>query len=98
MDSIGIAAIAYALPDTTLDLTSLAARGLLESPASLLTEFGFGHIHVSDAPADAIALQALRKLIDEHEIDPESVDAIFFAGALPESHRVAGDTRLDGFS
>ena len=96
---IGISAIAYALPERTVDLRTLHERGLLDSPVDALAEFGFQCIHVSDRPADELALTALRRLIDEHAIDPESVDALLYAGAIPESHRVAGDGgALEGFS
>jgi 3-oxoacyl-[acyl-carrier-protein] synthase III len=97
--SIGIAAIAYALPEETIGLRTLEERGLLESPADALAQFGFRCIHVSDRPADDLALIALRRLIDEQQIDPESVDALFYAGAIPESQRVAdGGTALEGFN
>jgi 3-oxoacyl-[acyl-carrier-protein] synthase-3 len=101
MDSppIGITAIGYALPERVVDLRTLHERGLLESPVDVLEQFGFRCIHVSDRPADDLALVALRRLIDEHEIDPDSVDALFYAGAIPESHRVADDGgALEGFN
>jgi 3-oxoacyl-[acyl-carrier-protein] synthase-3 len=96
--SIGIAAIAYELPEHTVDLGTLHAQGLLDTPPDALAEFGFRRIHVSDRPADELALAALRKLIAQHRIDPESVDVVLYAGALPESHRVAdGGSPLEGF-
>lgn len=99
MDSIGIGAIAYALPDTTVDLTTLAGLGLLESPASTLAEFGFCRAHVSQRPAHDLALAAVRRLLDDERLDPESIDAIFFAGAIPSSHYVAdGEAQLAGFN
>src|SRR5216684_7774095 len=97
--SVGISAIAYALPPQTVDLRTLDARGLLESPVDVLTEFGFQYVHISDRPADELALLALRRLVDEHVIDPETVSALFYAGAIPESHRVAdGRSALEGFT
>lgn len=99
MDSIGIRAIAYALPETTIDLTTLAGLGLLESPASTLAEFGFCRVHVSDRPAHDLALAAVQRLLDEERLDPESIDAIFFAGAIPSSHQVANrEAPLAGFT
>jgi 3-oxoacyl-[acyl-carrier-protein] synthase-3 len=99
MNSIGIRAIAYVLPDTTADLATLASLGLLESPASALAEFGFCQVHISERPAYELALAAVRRLLNDERLDPESVDAIFFAGAIPSSHQV-GDpqTPLAGFS
>jgi 3-oxoacyl-[acyl-carrier-protein] synthase-3 len=97
--SIGITAIGYALPEHAVDLRTLDERGLLDSPVDVLAQFGFRCIHVSDRPADDLALVALRRLIDEHEIDPESVDALLYAGAIPESHRVAdAGAALEGFN
>jgi 3-oxoacyl-[acyl-carrier-protein] synthase-3 len=99
MTAIGITAIAYALPETTLEVRALAERGLLESPASTLLEFGFERVHVSDRPADELALQALRELLQASGAEPESIDFLFYAGAIPESHRVSTTAgRLDGFS
>jgi 3-oxoacyl-[acyl-carrier-protein] synthase III len=97
--SIGITAIGYALPEHAVDLRTLDERGLLDSPVDVLAQFGFQCVHVSDRPADELALIALRRLIDEHEIDPESVDALLYAGAIPESHRVAdAGAALEGFN
>ena len=96
---IGITAIGYALPERALDLRTLHEYGLLDSPVDVLAQFGFQCIHVSDQPADDLALLALRRLIAEHDIDPESVDALLYAGAIPESHRVADDGgALEGFN
>jgi|SRR5688572_2821517 len=97
--SVGISAITYALPERTMNLEALHERGLLESPVDVLAQFGFGSIHVSDRPADELALSALRRLLDEANIDPGSVDVLLYAGALPESHRVADNGgELEGFN
>lgn len=98
MDSIGIRAISYALPPTTIDLATAAARGLLDSPASVLREFGFDRLHVSNCPAHTLALDALRRLLAEAELEPDSIDALFFAGALPSSHFVDDGSALAGFN
>src|SRR5437867_2531838 len=99
MVTIGIPAIAYAMAEASVDLAALADGGLLESPPSVLGEFGFCRVHISDQPAHQLARDALQRLLDEHGIDPESIDAIFFAGAIPSSHSVPGDGGLlDGFN
>lgn len=98
MEPIGIGAIAYALPETAVDLTTVGDRGLLDSPPSVLAEFGFCRVHIADRPADEMALDALRRLLDEAQLDPESIDALFFAGAIPSSHQVADGSPLDGFN
>ena len=97
--SIGITAIEYALPERAVDLPTLHASGLLDSPVDVLAQFGFQCIRVSDRPADELALIALRGLISDSAIDPESVDALLYAGAIPESHRVAdAGAELEGFN
>jgi 3-oxoacyl-[acyl-carrier-protein] synthase-3 len=96
--SIGISAIAYALPERALDLAELNDRGLLESPVDALAQFGFRSVRISDQTADELALRALRDLIAANHLDPESIDAIFYAGALPESHRVPEGGELEGFT
>src|SRR5439155_906257 len=91
MASIGISAVAYLLPGEPVDLATLADRRLLESPPPILSEFGFRHAHVSDVPADALALGALERLIAQERLDPESIDALFVAGAIPSSHQASGE-------
>jgi 3-oxoacyl-[acyl-carrier-protein] synthase-3 len=94
----GIAGIAYALPEATVDVEALAGSGLIESPAAVMRGFGFDRVHVSDRPADELALQALAELLHANDVDPESIDALFYAGAVPESHRVGAATgHLHGF-
>lgn len=97
-DSIGISSISYVLPATTIDLTAAAARGLLDSPAGTLRDFGFRQLHVSDRPAHELALEALRRLMAESALDPESVDLLVYAGALPSSHLVDDGSALAGFN
>jgi 3-oxoacyl-[acyl-carrier-protein] synthase-3 len=99
MTAIGIAAIAYALPERTVDVESLADSGLIESPAAVMRGFGFDRVHVSDRSADELALQALEELLHASGVEPESIDALFYAGAIPESHRVcAAAGHLHGFT
>lgn len=97
-DSIGITAIAYVLPEITMDLDAAASRGLLDSPASVLADFGFRRVHVGDRPAHEMARDAVRGLLAEQHLDPESIDALFFAGALPSSHFIDDGGALAGFN
>ncbi|MBI3853978.1 MAG: hypothetical protein HY298_27440 [Verrucomicrobia bacterium] len=97
---VGISAIEYALPERRVSLTELEAAGQLDTPAARLREFGFEFAHVSEQPAVALATQALGQLLQNHPIPPESIDALFYAGALPQSHFVddhPGDF-LSGFN
>src|ERR1041385_2768582 len=97
---VGISAIEYALPNRRVALEQLESADRLESPASRLREFGFEVVHVSDEPAERLISAAVSKLLDNHAISPDSVDALFYAGAIPGSHFVKGadGAFLDGFS
>lgn len=96
--SIGLTAISYVLPQAFLSLGELEARGLLASPVAAMEDFGFRGVHVSDRPADELALAALQRLVAETAIDPDSIDLLLYAGAIPESHRVAVQGALEGFT
>jgi 3-oxoacyl-[acyl-carrier-protein] synthase-3 len=96
-----LAAIEYALPTCRRSLLDLERAGRLESPAATLASFGFAHALVSECPAETLAHDAVAHLIERHAIDPESVDALFYAGALPASHACAPSNDphwLDGFN
>ncbi len=96
---IGIAAIEYELPDHSVGLEELERGGRLESSAATLAGFGFGSVRISDRPAVELASTALGRLLDRAAVAAESIDALFFAGAIPRSHTVrdAGGL-LDDFS
>lgn len=94
----GIAAISYVLPGAPVPLHTLAADGKLDSAEDVLREFGFEGVHISEAGADALAIEAVQRLIADHAIDPESIDVVCYAGALPSSHRVATGGVLEDFS
>jgi 3-oxoacyl-[acyl-carrier-protein] synthase-3 len=94
----GITAIAYLLPGAPVPLEALAAQGRLDTSVEVLREFGFEFVHISDVPADELALQALQRLLTDSAIEPESIDVLIYAGAIPQSHRVATGGRLEDFS
>ena len=60
---IGISAVSYVLPGQPVALAALAAEGKLDSSVEVLQEFGFEGVHISDVPADELALQALQRLL-----------------------------------
>jgi 3-oxoacyl-[acyl-carrier-protein] synthase-3 len=80
--TVGIPAIAYTFAGSAVALPELAARGALESQAAMLADFGFDRVHVADAesPYD-LALATARRVLQEHDIDPATVDAIICGGA-----------------
>src|SRR5436190_21354330 len=100
IQSIGISAIEYALPEHRVTLEELEAAGRLDTEARRLREFGFEHVFVSKEPAETLAAEAVRRLLTSSAIAPESVDALFYAGAVPSSHAIAntGEQFLTGFN
>ena len=99
MPSVGISAVAHALPERRVTLEALESEGLLAGGAARLRALGFGSARVSDVDAGELALRAVRALADAHPFDPEAIDALFYAGALPSSHAAANRGELlDGFS
>jgi 3-oxoacyl-[acyl-carrier-protein] synthase III len=99
MPSFGISAVAHALPPRRVPLEALESEGLLAGGASRLRALGFDCVHVSDVDAGELALRAVGALAETHPFDPETVDALFYAGALPASHAAANRGELlDGFS
>ena len=80
--SPSIGGISYALPGATSTVRELVAAGVVISTPELLERFGFGSVCVAvdETPYD-LALSAARALLDEHDIDPDSVDAVIYGGA-----------------
>jgi 3-oxoacyl-[acyl-carrier-protein] synthase-3 len=97
---VGISAIEYALPASRTGLSELEAAGRLESRAERLAAFGFEHVHVGTEPAVTLACEAAEKLFRHGGVTPASVDALFYAGAIPRSHSLAGTSAdfLEGFN
>ena len=94
----GISAISPVLPGEPVSLESLAAAGKFDTPVDVLREFGFAGAHVSDVAADELAVRAVQSLLSDAAVDPESIDAVYYAGALPHSHRVRTGGALEDFS
>jgi 3-oxoacyl-[acyl-carrier-protein] synthase III len=91
---IGVPAIEYVLGEETLDVEELDAQGLLETPANRMREFGFQYVRTSRESPYALALQAARRLIENSPIDSNTIDAIYYVGATPDSHALMnGDPR-----
>ena len=76
-----IAAISYALPGATSTVRELAAAGAVDSSAELLERFGFDRVRVAveETPYD-LALSAARALLDENDIDSDSIEAVIYGG------------------
>lgn len=91
---IGLEAIEYALPETRRDVAELEQAGALETSAQRLREFGFEYAFTSDRPAFDLAAKATATLLQNHQIQPEKVDGLFFAGAMASSHSLDSSTEF----
>lgn len=91
--SPGLSAIAYAYPSHTASLAELAAEGLIESTPELLGDLGFDRVRVAttESPYE-LALEAARTLLDEHDVDPESIGLLLYAGPQGPTAFVAAPT------
>lgn len=94
---VHIAAIEYALPDRVVGLDDLAAEGRLASPPDALRSFGFERAWIAGAEGDQLAARAVARLFERTDVDPTSIDLLFYAGAGGWSHW-AGNGPLGGFS
>jgi 3-oxoacyl-[acyl-carrier-protein] synthase III len=95
---VGVTAIEYVLGTETVSVEELGNRGLLETPASRLQEFGFHCVRLSQEPSHELGMRAARKLLEVASVDPESVDAIFYVGATPVSHAIVTDDPRSAFN
>jgi len=86
--NIGLEAIEYVLPENRRNLEELEAAGALETNAHRLREFGFEYAFTSKEGAFDLASKATAALLENHDIEPEKIDALFFAGAIASSHSV----------
>jgi 3-oxoacyl-[acyl-carrier-protein] synthase-3 len=79
--AVHIAAIRYAFASETRTVRELAGSGALTSDAAVLEGFGFGSVNVGvrEAPYD-LALRAASRLLEEHEVDPDSVGLLVYGG------------------
>ncbi len=95
---VGIAAIEYILGSDSVSIEELAARGLLDSPAIRLCEFGFSSARLSRESSHTLATAAAKKLLETTNIDRASVGALFYAGATPGCHVVETPDPLSAFN
>ena len=77
-----------------MPLETRAAQHKLQTPVGVLRDFGFEHVHVSDVPADELALQALQRLLTEYAVDAESPLERVDGGLWQEDHPAARPARL----
>jgi 3-oxoacyl-[acyl-carrier-protein] synthase-3 len=95
---VGISAIEYVLGSDAVSVEELEARGLLDSPAVRLREFGFARAHLSPDSPYALATVAANRLLETTGTDRASIEAIFYAGATPGSHAVESPDPMSAFN
>jgi 3-oxoacyl-[acyl-carrier-protein] synthase-3 len=94
--TVGIEAIEYVLPSRRMSLEELHEEGRITSDPRALAEMGFAGALLSDVPANRLAYEACRKLLDRTGIDPERVGLIVNACAVPISALAHGDRDWGG--
>jgi 3-oxoacyl-[acyl-carrier-protein] synthase-3 len=95
---VGIPAIEYVLGSDAVSVEELEARGLLDSPAAKLCEFGFSRARLSRESSYALATAATNKLLVTTGVDRASIDALFYTGATPACHAVETSDPMSAFN
>ncbi len=95
---LGISAIEYVLGSDAASVEELEARGLLDSPAAKLREFGFSCARLSRESPYSLAHAATSKLLNATGIDRTSIDALFYAGATPVCHAIETTDPMSAFN
>jgi 3-oxoacyl-[acyl-carrier-protein] synthase-3 len=102
--TVGFRGVAGVLPENSLDLQQLAARGLIQSTPQTLSEFGFDRAFIAangESDARQLALRAARDALADAQLDPQEVDLLIWSSALPGNHLVGdaggGDSVLCNF-
>jgi 3-oxoacyl-[acyl-carrier-protein] synthase-3 len=82
MSGTSILGVNYAFPRGTRTVDELAVAGQLRSRPAVLRGFGFGSVHVAEreSPYD-LGIQATQSLLDELDLDPDSVGLLLYSGA-----------------
>jgi 3-oxoacyl-[acyl-carrier-protein] synthase-3 len=91
-----VAAVAAETPARVCDVEWLEAHGLVQTPAAQLRDSGFAQCRIADVSADALAFQAIRRLLDDSGTAASAVQLLVTATALPTSAVVpaAGDRSM----
>ncbi len=82
MSGTSLLGIAYAFPTESRTVDELAVAGQLRSEPSVLRGFGFGRVHVAEAESPyELGIKAANSLLDELEVEPDSVGLLLYSGA-----------------
>ena len=98
LPQIGVSCVEYVLDSNSVSLEQLETRGLLVSPAERLRAFGFSEVKLSSETPHELANRAAQKLLEAGDIDPLTVDAVFYVGATPASHAVGSPAAMSAFN
>jgi 3-oxoacyl-[acyl-carrier-protein] synthase-3 len=79
-------------------LPELADAGLLTSTPEQLKSFGFESCYISGVPAEELALMVAARLMESHQVVPESIDLLLYAGAISPSHQIGNGHFLSSFN
>jgi 3-oxoacyl-[acyl-carrier-protein] synthase III len=89
MTPVGIAATASYLPDRWMPAAEIAVRSGI--PEQVIVEkFGLRgkRIAAEDEHVSDLSLAAARRLLDEHDVDPASVDVLMYYGSMWKDYAV----------
>jgi 3-oxoacyl-[acyl-carrier-protein] synthase III len=83
---VGIAAIAYHLPDAVLDNLALAAVNPRFQPDKVKAKTGIDRRHIAapDETASDLAVKAAERLFADHDIARETIDLVIFCTQAPD--------------
>ncbi|HEV3040753.1 MAG TPA: 3-oxoacyl-[acyl-carrier-protein] synthase III C-terminal domain-containing protein [Candidatus Angelobacter sp.] len=94
----GIEAIEYVLPSERHSLQEMADAGLLTSTPEQLKSFGFESCYIGTVSAEELALAAATQLMERHQVVPESIELLLYAGAISPSHQIGNGHFLSSFN
>jgi 3-oxoacyl-[acyl-carrier-protein] synthase-3 len=96
MNQLGLSGLGTSLPERFTPLTELP----LVSPPERLASFGFAGAWMADDSA-ALATRAARQALADASVEPDEIDILLMAGALPQAHLRSSEEPtggvLDGF-
>src|SRR3989338_352707 len=96
--SIGIAKLAYRLPTHKRSIDQLEKEGRINSPASLLSDFGFKNCYIQEKTGESsgLLLESAKEVIDG--IDRETISRIFlYSGVNGHTEKESKENALELF-
>ena len=95
--AIGLAELAYYLPDGRRSLEELRADGLLTGSPETLATFGFQYAHIAAGETHLdMAVHAARSVLESPGVNPADVGLVLYATALTGSATMASASPASG--